>query len=314
MNVLSFDQQVRVIGALTEGCSIRSVERLTETHRDSIMRLGVKIGVACQRLHDSMMRNLQVNTIELDEQWAFIGKKQKNVTDNDDPALGDCYLFMALAANQKAVLSYAVGKRDGTTTEEFINDLRARIINRPQITADGFSPYVSAIDLAFADQVDFAQLVKTYQATSGNEATVRYSSGTIRSIEKVPVYGNPEWDKISTSYIERQNLNTRMAVRRFTRLTNGFSKKLENHKAAVALYVAHYNFCHVHETIRVTPAIELGVTDHVWSVTELIKRATQTPVPPPLVPQPFLPRNSKTGLLEGRTPFKLRVLRGGKLS
>ena len=313
MNVLPFDQQIKIIGALTEGCSIWSTERLTTTHRDSVMRLGVKIGVGCHRLHDALMRNLQVSIIELDEQWAFIGKKQKHVTDYDSPELGDCYLFTAIAATQKAILSYAVGKRNGETTEEFVNDLRARILNRPQITADGFPAYVDAIDLAFAGNVDFGQLVKIYQATPGNEAAVRYSPGSIRSIVKTPVFGNPDPERISTSFMERFNLTTRMAVRRFTRLTNGFSKTLANHKAAVALHVGHYNFCHVHETIRTTPAIALGVTDHIWSIAELIERATQALVPPP-APQPSLPRDLDTGLLAGRKPFRLWVIRGGKLS
>ena len=312
MNILPFDQQVRVIGALTEGCSIRSVERLTDTHRDTIMRLGVKIVVGCQRLHDATMRNLQVSTIELDEQWAFIAKKQKNVTDDDSREMGDAYLFLALAANQKAILSYVVGKRTAENTEALAMDLRARILNRPQITSDGFAPYISAIDLAFATDVDFAQLVKVYQATPGNEAAVRYSPGSIRTILKTPVFGSPDPDHISTSYVERANLTTRMAVRRFTRLTNAFSKTLANHKAAVSLYVAHYNFCHVHETIRTTPAMAVGVTDHIWSIAELIERATQA-VPPP-APQPSLPRDPETGLLPGRQPFKLRVIRGGKLS
>jgi hypothetical protein len=170
---------------------------------------------------------------------------------------------------------------------------------------------VPAIDLTFADQVDFGQLVKTYQATPGNEAAIRYSPSSIRSIEKVPVFGDPDPDRISTSYVERFNLTTRMAVRRFTRLTNGFSKKLENHKAAIALHVAHYNLCRVHETIRTTPAMALGVTDHIWSIAELIERATQAVVPPP-APQPSLPRDPETGLLAGRKPFRLRVIQGGK--
>jgi IS1 transposase len=154
--------------------------------------------------------------------------------------------------------------------------------------------------------------VKVYQATPGNEAAVRYSPGYVRAIEKTPIFGDPDWDKISTSYVERVNLTTRMAVRRFTRLTNAFSKKVENHKAAIALYVAHYNFCHVHETIRVTPEVELKVIDHIWSIAELIERATQT-VPPP-APQPSLPHDPDTGLLAGRKQFTLRVIRGGKLS
>lgn len=307
MNVLSFDQQVRAIGALTEGCSIRSVERLTNIHRDTIMRLGVRIGEGCKRLHDGMMRDLQVSTIELDEQWAFIGKKQKNVTDYDSPELGDCYFFTAIAANQKTILSYAVGKRNGETTEEFVTDLQSRILNRPQITADGFAPYVPAIELAFTNGVDFAQLTKVYAATPGNKAEVRYSPGEVRAVTKTRIFGNPDEDLITTSHIERFNLTTRMAVRRFTRLTNGFSKKLDNHKAALALHVAHYNLCRVHESLRCTPAMELGVTDHIWSIGELIEKATATPVTPP----PAVPRND-SGLLPGRRPFQLRVIKGGK--
>lgn len=160
--------------------------------------------------------------------------------------------------------------------------------------------------------MDFGQLVKIYQTTPGNEAALRYSPGTVRSIVKNPVFGNPDPDHISTSYVERFNLTTRMAVRRFTRLTNAFSKKLANHKAAVALHVGHYNFCHAHETIRTTPAMALGVTGHIWSIAELIERATQALATPPATPT--LPRDPDTGLLAGRKPFQLRVIRGGKLS
>lgn len=307
MNTLPFEKQVRVVGALVEGCAIRTVERMTEIHRDTIMRLGVRVGEACGRLHDHLFRNLNVSTIELDEQWAFIGKKQKRVRHDDPAELGDAYLFIALAANTKAVLSYAIGKRNAKNTLALASDLRTRVLSRPQITADGFFAYPGAIDFAFGRDVDFAQLVKVYQATPGNEAAVRYSPGTIRDIESTVVFGNPDPAKISTSYVERFNLTTRMQSRRFTRLTNGFSKKLANHKAAIALHVAHYNLCRVHETLRVTPAMALGVTDHVWSVAELLRASEKAPSKPPAKPE--LP----TTLRPETTPLKLRVIRGRRL-
>ncbi|HXR34943.1 MAG TPA: IS1 family transposase [Candidatus Binataceae bacterium] len=273
MHVLPFESQVRVIGALTEGCSIRSVERMTKIHRDTVMRLGSKIGQACEQLHDSLMCDLQVSTIELDEQWDFISKKQKHVTFNDPKEKGDVWLFVALSANHKAVLSYVVGKRTADNARILAQDLRSRILNRPQITSDGYLPYIQAVKLAFSTDADFAQLVKVYQAEPGNDSAHRYSPGRIRSIEKAVIQGVPDPDKISTSYVERFNLSTRMSMRRFTRLTNGFSKKLENHKAAVSLWICFYNLCRVHETLRCTPAMALGVTNHVWSIAELVDNA-----------------------------------------
>jgi IS1 family transposase len=315
VNTLSLEKQARVVGALVEGCSIRSVERLTEIHRDSIMRLGVRVGEGCARLHDHLFRNLNVATIELDEQWAFIGKKQKRVRPDDARELGDAYLFIALAANAKAVISYVVGKRNPENTLTLACDLRQRIVNRPQITSDGYPAYPGAIDFAFGLDVDFAQLVKVYQATPGNSAEVRYSPGTIREIETKIVCGNPDPEKISTSYVERFNLTTRMASRRFTRLTNGFSKKLDNHKAAIALHVAHYNLCRVHEALRTTPAMALGVTGHVWSVTELVAEALSAPIQPtPVTPKPYKGMTvirAKGELGENRKPV-LRLIPGRK--
>ena len=306
-NVLSLEKQTRIIGALVEGCSIRAIERMTETHRDSIMRLGVRAGEACARLHHHLMRDLQVSTIELDEQWSYIGKKQKRVSDEDSAEKGDTWLFVALAANQKAVLSYVVGKRTSENAQSLAADLRARVLNRPQITSDGYAPYVNAIDIAFGVDVDFAQLVKVYQATPGNDAAHRYSPGSIRGLEKTAVRGQPDEDKISTSYVERFNLTTRMQSRRFTRLTNAFSKKLDNHKAAIALHIAHYNFCRIHETLKVTPAMELGVTDHVWSIGELLEAAFALPAVAPEPPKP------PVTLRPGTHPLRLRVIRGGKI-
>jgi IS1 family transposase len=307
MSQLTHDEQVRVIGALVEGCSIRSIERMTGIHRDTIMRLGAKVGNACRNLHDSMMRDLQVSTIEMDEQWAFIGKKQKQVKDGDPLEMGDVWLFCALAANQKAIVSYTVGKRTSKNAHALLADLRARILNRPQITADGYAPYIGAVDRAFGVDVDFATIEKEYQAPVAEDAAHRYSPSSIRAVEKTVVRGNPDESKISTSYVERFNLTTRMQIRRFTRLTNAFSKKLENHRAAVALHIAHYNLCRVHETLRVTPGMELGVTNYVWSISDLIDAAGLAPeasTTPPKTPTTVRP---------GTTTFTLRVIRGGKL-
>jgi len=262
MNALSLERQTRIISALCEGCSIRATERLTETHRDTVMILSTRVGKGCEHLHDRLMRDLQVGVIELDEQWDFIGKKQKRVRQDDPAELGDVWLFVALAATQKAVLSYVVGKRDTENTEALARDLRARVVNRPQITSDGYAPYVGAIAFAFEGDVDYAVLTKKYVGDSNlPDAAHRYSPGHVASVERVTIKGNPNPDHISTSYIERFNLSSRMQMRRFTRLSNGFSKKLDNHRAAVALWVCFYNLCRVHETLRCTPAMALGVTD-----------------------------------------------------
>jgi IS1 family transposase len=310
MNVLPFETQVRVIAALTEGCSIRSVERLIEVHRDSVMRLGVRVGEGCARLHDRMMRDLQVNVIELDEQWDFIGKKERHVAQGDPAECGDVWLFVALSATHKAVLSYVVGKRTAENTQALTMDLRARILNRPQITSDGYAPYIGAVEAAFGVDVDFAQLTKKYVGDSTfQDAAHRYSPGHVTGVDKVVIRGLPDSEKISTSYVERFNLSSRMQMRRFTRLTNAFSKKLENHRAAVALWVAFYNLCRVHETLRCTPAMALGVTDHVWSIAELVRAALEPSDVPPL-PRP----TPKTTLRPGDRPFKPVVIRGGKMS
>ncbi len=328
MNILPREKQTAIVAALTEGCSIRTTERLTDTHRDTIMRLGVQVGEGCRRLMDGMLRNLNVNLIELDEQWAFIQKKAKRVRPGDPKEYGDCYLFLALDATSKAVLTFVVGKRSAENTHAIVRDLRARVVNRPQITSDGWPVYPDAIEQAFGADVDFATIVKNYAVTAGNEAAVRYSPGSIRSTETTVVRGNPDPAKISTSYVERFNLTTRMQSRRFTRLSNGFSRKLVNHQAAVALHVGHYNLCRVHETLRCTPAMALGVTDHVWSIGELIEAALRAPVAPPMAPAP----KPKRGMSAGRAkdtwggdrsgvvvrkpgnpgPSRFRIIKGGR--
>jgi len=271
MNVLPFDRQVEVISALTEGVSIRAVERLTGIHRDTIMRLGVRVGFGCADLHDALMHGLQVPRIELDEAWSFVGKKQKLLTPEDGPEKGDQYVFIALAGAAKAIISYRVGKRTAENTRAFVMDVRQRVLGAPEISSDAFNAYPNAVELAFGIDCTFGTIEKHYSAPQAVEAARRYSPAEVVSITTRAVVGRPR--QISTSYVERQNLSLRMAQRRFTRLTNAFSKKLENHCAAVALYAAHYNFCRVHEALRITPAMQLGVTDHIWTVSELVNAA-----------------------------------------
>lgn len=319
MSKLTAEQQTRVIGALVEGCSIRTVERMTEIHRDTIMRLGVRVGKGCARLHDAIMRDLQCSTLELDEAWAFIAKKRKRVQPGDPAEFGDSYTWICLDANRKAIVSYRVGSRSSGDARAFLADIRKRVINRPQLTSDGYSPYIDAVDRAFGDDVDYAQIIKDYATTPGNEAAVRYSPGSIISSEKTVITGEPDKSKISTSYVERQNLTLRMQMRRFTRLTNGFSKKLANHRAAVALHVAWYNLCRIHETLRMTPAMAIGVTDRIWSVGELVDTALAQPGDGmPFEPTPEIPPHRTyrrgEGLPADRKPFKLVVIPGGKLN
>ncbi len=316
MNVLSFEKQCRVIAAITEGCSLRATGRLVDVDKYTVGSLQLRVGEACARLHDAKMRNLNVSLLELDEAWSFIAKKQKRVKLHDPSEYGDAYVWTALDATNKAVISYVVGKRTAENAQELAADLRARILNRPQITTDGLSAYVDAIDRAFGIDVDYAMLQKEYAAVAGNDAAHRYSPGAIIGVEKQVITGNPDPRYICTSYVERQNLTLRMGIRRMTRLTNAYSKKFRNHAAAISLHLAQYNFCRVHETLRITPAMALGVTTHIWTIGELIQTALATPEEPtPMAPitPPRLPRDPKTGLLVGRQPFKLRVIRGGKL-
>ena len=280
MNILSFDKQVAAISALTEGVSIRATERLTDIHRDTIMRLGLRVGEGCAALHDRMMTDLQVGHIEIDEIWAFVAKKQRRVTSADPSSVGDQYLYTAMDATGKAILSYVVGKRNAENTRDFLADLRARVINRPNISSDAFTQYPEAVELAFGADVDYGQIQKSYSEDANEPRRVRrYSAGAVVAVATRTVVGDP--DQICTSHMERGNLTIRMQTRRFTRLTNAFSKKLRNHKAAVALFIAHYNLCRVHETIRMTPAMMLGVADHIWSVGELIEVAASSDLPEP---------------------------------
>jgi IS1 family transposase len=221
VNILSRDKQIAVISALTGGCSIRATERLTGIHRDTIMRLGVRVGDGYAALHDEMMRFVQVNRLELDELWSYVGKKQRKVKPTDPTDLGDQYVFIRIDATRRAIISYLVGKRDGENANAFLADLRQRIVNRPEISSDGFSAYPDAVERAFGVDCSFGQLIKQYQGEPGIDAARRYSSGVVVGVQRRWVIGAQR--KISTSYVERGNLSVRMASRRFTRLTNGFS-------------------------------------------------------------------------------------------
>jgi IS1 family transposase len=269
MNILKAEKKQAIIGGLVEGVSIRSLERMTGVHRDTIMRLLVKTGNSCENLMDTKMRKLTCKNIEVDELWAYVGKKQRHVRLTDNPnEVGDFYTFVALDPDTKLIPSYRVGKRDFATTYAFITDLESRLNNRIQISSDKLRAYVDAIDLAFGGNVDYGQIVKSYEAEPIGPG--RYSPPKVTSTVKRYIIGNPNPNKICTSYVERQNLTIRMQSRRFTRLTNAFSKKIENMKAAVALHFAHYNFVRIHGSLRITPAMAAGVTNHVWSISELL--------------------------------------------
>lgn len=280
MNVLPFDKQVTVIAALCEGLSIRSVERLTGIHRDTIMRLGARVGAGCERLHDYYMRDLTSPVIELDELWAFIGKKRRRVKATDPAEMGDCYTFIALDTVNKAIIAYRSGKRDGDNTEFFLADLRSRVRGKPVVSSDAFGLYERSVERTFGTSIHYGQIIKKFHGEPAIDAARRYSPGVVVAVGRKPIVGQPPLRSICTSHVERQNLTVRMTQRRFTRLTNGFSKNLDNHTAAVALYVAHYNLCRVHESLRVTPAMALGVTGKVWSIADLIEGALQGAVEP----------------------------------
>lgn len=272
LNRLDATKQTAVIAALVEGNSIRSVERMTGIHRDTIMRLMVRVADGCDRLLDEMMRGLTCPRLQLDEIWAYVGMKQKTARRmNKTDEFGDLYTFVAIDADSKLVPCWHVGRRSWNDTALFIDDLRGRIANRPQITTDAFAAYYPAIGRAFERNVDYAQIVKIFGSET-NEGRGRYSPPVMLRCEREEIIGRPDPEHISTSYVERQNLTMRMQMRRFTRLTNGFSKKRANHAAAVALHFAHYNLIRIHKTLKMTPAMAHGISDHIWTVGELLER------------------------------------------
>lgn len=295
MYELSHEKRIEVLQQIVEGSSQRTTSRVTRAHRDTIARFLFAVGSGCQRVHDKLVRRVCTSVLECDEHWTFVGAKQKHLEEHHPPEFGDEYTFVGLARDSRLVVSFKTGKRDGDTTLEFIKDLRSRIVGKPMISSDGFEPYISAIEEVFGCNVNYGQVVKQY---SGSTYT-----GSIKRI----IIGNMDPREISTSLVERSNLTIRMNQRRFTRKCNAYSKKLENLRAAVALHYMHYNFCRIHETLRCTPAMEAGLTDTPWSLSQLMLAAlareivVQTNAPPPA------PRHPPVKVYGG-----LRLIQGGR--
>jgi len=271
-NILPLEKQTAVIHALAEGSSIRSIERMTNIHRDTIMRLGVKVGESCASLLDEKMRGLTLESIQLDEIWGFIGKKQKQIFRFDPPTHGDVWTWIALDRKTKLIPSYVVGKRDAYHANAFMYDLAARVTNRPQISSDSLHAYAAAVERGFGSNVDYGQVVKAYD-TDERFAQGKYSAPKVVSVTKTAIMGSPVESEICTSHIEKQNHTLRMHCRRLTRLTNAFSKKLENFKAAIGLNFAYYNFVKTHGAIRCTPAMAAGVMPSALTVRDLVEMA-----------------------------------------
>jgi IS1 family transposase len=234
--------------------------------------LSVSVCQGCTAFHGKLMVNLQVNRLELDEVWSFVKKKRRSVEADDPDTVGDQYIYLAMDSTSKAILSWLVGKRNYRNAQRFVDDVRLRVLGRPEISTDGYPPYLKAVDLAFDGEASHGIVDKqTIFLARDGDSDRYYAREQLVAVKRTAVSGDPR--HISTSYIERQNLTLRMSQRRLTRLSNGFSKKYENHCAAIALYATHYNFCRVHETLRITPAMHLGITDHVWTMSELLDAA-----------------------------------------
>jgi IS1 family transposase len=271
MNSLNIKRKAAILSLLCEGNSIASTCRITGSAKNTVIRLLLEVGAACDAYQNRALRNLKTQRVQCDEIWSFVGSKEKNTTPKAKKAgNGDAWTWTAIDADSKLIVSWLVGGRDAGYAHDFMQDVAARLATRVQLTVDGHKPYLHAVANAFGNDIDFAQLIKVYGQPADSTDRRRYSpaecSGTI--IGKT--VGNPDCAHISTSFVERQNLTMRMSMRRFTRLTNGFSKKLANHEAAVALHFMHYNFCRQHKTLRVTPAMEAGICDYIWSMEDVL--------------------------------------------
>lgn len=270
MNKLSTEERKQIVAALVEGNSMRAVARMMDVSRNTVDKLLCDLGRACSEYQDKVFRNLSCKRIQCDEIWSFVYAKDKNCPkEHKAKGGGDAWTWVAIDPDTKLVPCWFIGQRDAGCAFHFMHDLRARLANRVQLTTDGYKPYFVAVEDAFGATVDYAMLQKIYGKAKDTPET-RYSPAVCMGAKKAIIKGNPDYAHISTSYIERQNLTMRMSMRRFTRLTNAFSKKLENLEHAVALHYMYYNFCRIHQTLRVTPAMEAGVSDHVWSLEEVI--------------------------------------------
>lgn len=272
MNQLAKEKRAAILRCLVEGNSIRATVRMTGAAKNTVAKLLVDVGNVCDEYQDRVLRDLPCKRVQVDEIWSFCYAKQKNVpaAKQGKFGYGDVWTWVALDADTKLVPCWLVAGRDGGAAFEFLDDLRQRLANRVQLTSDGHRVYAEAVEGAFGGDIDYAQLVKMYGPEKDVTKEVRYSPPVCLSARLMPKVGNPDPKHISTSFVERQNLTMRMSMRRFTRLSNGFSKKIENHAAAVALHFMYYNFCRIHKSLRVTPAMEAGVADHVWEIEEVV--------------------------------------------
>nr|WP_320133919.1 IS1 family transposase [uncultured Holophaga sp.] len=270
MNKLPLSKRTQIVAALVEGNSIRSTCRMTGAAKGTVLKLLVDLGHACEVYQRTALVDLKCRRIQCDEIWSFCYSKAKNVPAEmqGQEGVGDVWTWTALDSDSKLIVSYLVGTRDACCANEFMEDVAGRLAHRVQLTTDGLRAYLNAVDGAFGLDVDFAQLVKIYG--EGAHPEKRYSPARYIGAEKHTISGSPDPEKVSTSHVERQNLTMRMSMRRFTRLTNAFSKKIENHEAAIALHFMYYNFARVHQTLRVTPVMEAGIADHPWSLAEIV--------------------------------------------
>lgn len=269
MNKLSSADRARVLNCLIEGNSIRATVRLTGIAKNTVTKLLVEAGRACTIFQDKIFKNLPCTNVQCDEVWAFVGSKEKNTSEEmKAKGWGDCWTWTAICRDTKLIPCWYVGARDASAAYHFMHDLAGRLANRVQLTTDGHKPYLAAVSDAFGSDIDYAQLVKIYG--EGPKTEARYSPAQCMGARKAVITGNPDHAHISTSHVERSNLTIRMGNRRFTRLTNAFSKKVENHEHMLALFFCYYNFCRVHQTLRVTPAMEAGVSNHVWELSEIV--------------------------------------------
>ena len=270
MNRMPLAQRAQILGFLVEGMSLRAASRLADCSINTVTKLLVDVGMACAEFQDNALRNLTCRRIQCDEIWSFVGAKQKHVPAErqGEFGIGDVWTWTAIDADTKLIASWMVGTRGAESAQQFIRDLASRLSNRIQLTTDGHRMYVEAVERAFAGDIDYAMLIKHY-GDDARSVDRKYSPSAFVSAEKKRINGDPDDAHVSTSYVERQNLTMRMSCRRFTRLTNAFSKKVENHAHAVALHFMYYNFGRIHKTLRVTPAMEAGVAKHVWSLEEI---------------------------------------------
>jgi IS1 family transposase len=270
MNTISLSKKLFILSSLVEGNSIRSIERLSGVHRDTIMLFLVSAGTKAQEILDREMVGIRSRYIQVDEIWTFVAKKQGNLSygERENFDIGDHYVFVAIDSETKLIPAYTVGKRSSTLAIALMRDLQYRISTRFQLSTDSFKPYLDVVDDVFGIDIDYGQIHKHY--TEDMKGEKRYSPPCIVTVDKRPLIGYPDFERISTSHVERQNLTMRMQMRRFTRLTNAFSKKLENLRAALALHFFHYNFMRIHKTLRVTPAMQAGISSNIWTWEQLL--------------------------------------------